>query len=101
MTYNSNSILIIFLIAISVFLLVFKNNFLFFFLALEILFLAINLEWIFMAIELNETSGAAIALILIALAAVDAAIGLSLLLKYFSASYTGKIEISEMAQIKG
>jgi len=101
MAMTQSSILVIFLIAISAFLLIFKNNFLFFFIALEILFLAINLEWIFMALELDETTGAAVALILIALAAVDAAIGLSLLLKYFSASYTGKIEISEMTHIKG
>jgi NADH:ubiquinone oxidoreductase subunit K len=68
---------------------------------LELLFLAINLQWIFFSIKTNEISGAAIALLLIALAAVDAAIGLSLLLRYFSVSYTGKIQLSEMIHIKG
>ncbi len=95
------SYLVVYLISIAIFLLLFKNNFLFFFVALELIFLAINLQWVSASLLTNEVSGIAIALILIALAAVDAAIGLSLLLRYFSVSYTGKIQISELVHIKG
>lgn len=94
-------LLIYFLMIITIFLLLLKNNFLFFLVALELLFLAINLQWIFFSIWTDEISGVAIALILIAIAAIDAAIGLSLLLRYFSVSYTGKIQLSEMRNLKG
>lgn len=93
--------LISYLLIIAILLLLLKNNFLFFLVALELLFLAINLQWIFFSIWTDEISGAAIALILIAIAAIDAAIGLSLLLRYFSLSYTGKIQLSEMRNLKG
>jgi NADH:ubiquinone oxidoreductase subunit K len=36
-----------------------------------------------------------------ALAAIDAAIGLSLLLKYFSVSLSGKIQMSQIINLKG
>ncbi len=94
-------LLISLLFLIAILLLIFKNNFLFFFVALELFFLAINLLWIFFSISIDEISGTAIALILIALAAIDAAIGLSLLLRYFSLSFTGKIQLSEMRFLKG
>lgn len=92
-------IIYIFVIVITIFLM--KNNFLFFFVALELLFLAINLMWIFFSLNIQDINGESIALFLIALAAIDAAIGLSLLLKYFSISLTGKIEISQLLLLKG
>jgi len=98
---NNVQYIILFLLGIVTLLLLLKNNFLFFFVAIELLFLTINLQWILYSLIINEISGAAIALILIALAAVDAAIGLSLLLKYFSLSLTGKIQLSEMKNLKG
>jgi NADH-quinone oxidoreductase subunit K len=98
--YNLNFI-IAYLLIVAIILLLFKNNFLFFFVALELIFLAINLQWIYFSVKTGNTDGATVALILLALAAVDAAIGLSLLLRYFSISYTGKIQLSEMIHIKG
>ena len=98
MQYN---ILIALLICITIVLLLLKNNFLFFFVALELLFLTINLQWIFYSLLLDDTVGISVALILIAMAAIDAAIGLSLLLRYFSVSFAGKIELSAMTFIKG
>ena len=91
----------VYLIFIAILLILIKNNFLFFFIALELIFLAINLIWIFSAVELDEITGAAIALILIALAAVDAAIGLSLLLRYFAVTYSSKLQLSELTHLKG
>lgn len=93
--------IIIFLISIVILLFILKNNFLFFFVALELLFLAINLVWILCSLQGDDIIGVAIALILIALAAIDAAIGLSLLLQYFSKSLTKKIQLSEMNYLKG
>jgi NADH-quinone oxidoreductase subunit K len=98
---NSNNLLICFLLLISLSLFLLKNSFIFFFVALELLFLTINIQWIFFSIQADEITGISVALILIALAAVDAAIGLSLLIRYFSLSMTGKIQISEMIYIKG
>ena len=95
------SILIILFLLITIFLLLVKNNFLFFFVALELLFLTINLQWIFYSLQIDDITGISVALILIALAAIDAAIGLSLLLRYFSISFSGKIQLSEMTFIKG
>ncbi len=92
---------IIYLICIVILLFILKNNFLFFFVGLELLFLAINLAWILFSLQANDITGSAIALILIALAAIDAAIGLSLLLKYFSTTFTKKIQLSEMIYLKG
>ena len=92
---------ILYLFVVVLLLLLLKNNFLFFFVALELLFLSINLFWILFSLQANDITGSAIALILIALAAIDAAIGLSLLLQYFSISYTGKILISELRYLKG
>lgn len=95
------SMLVILFLLITIFLLLVKNNFLFFFVALELLFLTINLQWIFYSLQLDDITGISIALILIALAAIDAAIGLSLLLRYFSLSFSGNIQLSEMTFIKG
>jgi NADH-quinone oxidoreductase subunit K len=94
------NLIVTFLIGISIFLLK-KNNFLFFLVSLELLFLAINLQWIQFSIILNDNRGAAVSLVLIALAAIDAAIGLSLLLKYFSVSLSGKIQMSQIINLKG
>ena len=91
----------IYLLAIAITIFILKNNFLFFFVAIEILFLAINLLWILYSLKTQDINGSGIALSLIALAAIDAAIGLSLLLQYFSISLSGKIQLSELRLIKG
>lgn len=100
-TLTNIPFLVLYLIAIVIITFLIKNNFLFFFVALELLFLAINLLWILYSLNAQEINGEAIALFLIALAAIDAAIGLSLLLKYFAISLTGKVEISQVIQLKG
>lgn len=60
--------------------LVLKNNFLMFFISLELFVLAINLNFIFNSLILQENNGFFIAIVLLSVAAVDTAIGLSLLL---------------------
>lgn len=92
---------IFYLIGITILVFILKNNFLFFFVGLELLFLAINLFWIIISLQGDNLTGSAIALILIALAAIDAAIGLSLLLRYFSTAFIKNIQLSEMIYLKG
>lgn len=94
-------LIVIYLLVTVILIFFFKNNFLFFFVGLEILFLGINLLWIGYSLQIQNIEGSAIALFLIALAAIDAAIGLSLLLQYFALSLTGKIQLSELTLLKG
>jgi NADH-quinone oxidoreductase subunit K len=72
-----------------------------FFIALELIVLAINLNFIFYSLELGESQGFFCALILLTLAACDTAIGLSLLLKYFRKSLDGDIKLSSLIFLKG
>jgi len=95
------TLIILLFIATAIVIFVSKNNFIFFLVGLELLFLAINLQWINYSIILNDNMGAAISLILIALAAIDAAIGLSLLLKYFGVSINGSVQLSRLVYLKG
>jgi len=69
------------------------------FYALELIVLAVNLNFIFFSLDLQESKGLFIAVILLAVAAVDTAIGLSLLLRYHNISY--KISIKSLSKLKG
>jgi NADH-quinone oxidoreductase subunit K len=92
---------IIFLLIIGLLCLITKNNILLFFIALELIILAINLNFIFFSLSLNDSQGYFLALILLALAACDTAIGLSLLLKFFRKSLQGESRISSLMNLKG
>jgi NADH-quinone oxidoreductase subunit K len=59
-----------------------KENFLLFLIGLELMILAINLEFIYNGILTNDASKWFNALILLSVAAVDTAIGLALLIRY-------------------
>lgn len=86
------------LLITGVFCLVIKNSFLLYFIALELFVLAINLQFIFSSVTLLEARGLFVAVILLAIAAVDTAIGLSLLIKYHN--ITRKISIISMTHLK-
>ena len=60
-----------------------KENFLLFIIALEFIILATNLNFAETGIEIGDAKGLFNALISLAVAAVDTAIGLSLLIRYF------------------
>lgn len=72
-----------------------------FFIALELIVLAINLNFIFFSINNEDSQGLYVALLLLALAAIDTAIGLSLLLKFFRTSLFGDIRLSALTYLKG
>jgi NADH-quinone oxidoreductase subunit K len=82
--------------AFSIFVL--KKNFLMYFISLELIVLAINLEFIFASLDIKDSRGLFIAVILLAIAAIDTAIGLSLLIKYYN--ITGRIDVSSMTVAK-
>lgn len=78
--------------------LILKNNFLLYFIALELFVLAINLQFIFSSVHLMESRGLFVAVILLAIAAIDTAIGLSLLIKYHN--ITKQISVISMVHLK-
>lgn len=75
-----------------------KKNFLMYFISLELIVLAINLQYIFASLSIQDSRGLFIAVILLAIAAIDTAIGLSLLINYFNIN--GRIDIISMSGIK-
>lgn len=78
--------------------LILKNSFLLYFIALELFVLAINLQFIFSSVSLLESRGLFVAVILLAIAAIDTAIGLSLLIKY--QNLTNQISVASMIHLK-
>lgn len=78
--------------------LILKNSFLLYFIALELFVLAINLQFIFASVSLLESRGLFVAVILLAIAAIDTAIGLSLLIKY--QNLTRQISVASMIHLK-
>jgi NADH-quinone oxidoreductase subunit K len=72
-----------------------------YFIALEIIVLAINLNFAFFGITSDDAKGFFIALLLLALAAIDTAIGLSLLVKFFRSNILGGTKISSLIFLKG
>ena len=91
--------LILTLLSVAGLSLILKNNFLLYFIALELFVLAINLQFIFSSVHLFENKGLFVAVILLAIAAIDTAIGLSLLIKYNN--ITKKTSILSMTHLKG
>jgi len=89
------------LLTIACLCLLIKNNTLLFFIALELIVLAINLNFIFFSLISGDASGLYTALLLLALAAIDTAIGLSLLLKFFRQSLLGDTKLSALILLKG
>jgi len=87
--------MILLLLTIACLMLLIKNNFLLYFLALELIVLAINLNFVFFSLSTGDAAGIYISLLLLALAAIDTAIGLSLLIKYFRQSALGDIKLSK------
>ena len=75
-----------------------KRNFLMYFISLELIILAINLQFIFASLYIKDSRGLFIAVILLAIAAIDTAIGLSLLIKFFNLN--GRIDIMSMINSK-
>ena len=77
------SIIIKLLLGIAIFSSMSKENFLLFIIALEFIILATNLNFTEIGISIGDAKGLFNALIALAVAAVDTAIGLSLLIRYF------------------
>ena len=75
-----------------------KKNFLMYFISLELIVLAINLQYIFASLSIEDSRVLFVAVILLAIAAIDTAIGLSLLINYFNIN--GRIDIISMSGIK-
>lgn len=92
-------LLVILLLIIAILCLILKNNFLMFFISLEMIVLAINLNFIFYSLCLEESKGFFVAILLLAVAAIDTAIGLSLLIKFHSLS--SQISIVSLSRLKG
>jgi len=63
--------------------------------------LAINLNFIFLGLNTNDARGFNIAVLLLALAAIDTIIGLSLLVSYSRISIQGDIKLSTLTKIAG
>jgi NADH-quinone oxidoreductase subunit K len=72
------------LFTISLLILLLKPNYLFVLFALELLLLAVNINFIFGSLMFDDFLGQSISLILFSVAAVDTAIGLSLLLNFYN-----------------
>ena len=94
--------IIIYILLFTAFLsLLIKNNFLLFFISLELIVLAINLNFIFCSLELNDALGLYISILLLTLAAIDTALGLSLLIKYYNLTLITNLQISTLTLLKG
>lgn len=89
------------LLVIAVLALLTKDNFLLFLIALELLVLAINMNFVLYSLCIDDAKGLFIALVLLAMAAIDTTIGLSLLLNYFHLSATGNTQLSQLSNLKG
>lgn len=83
----------------AIFCFILKQNFLMYFIGLELIVLGINLQVIYTSLNIDNSKGLFLAVILLAIAAIDTAIGLSLLIKYFN--ITGRIEINSLTMLKG
>lgn len=95
------SFIISILLIIACLCLLTKNNFLLYFIALELIVLAINLNFAFFSVASDDAMGFYIALLLLALAAIDTAIGLSLLVKFFRSNIMGGTKMSSLIFLKG
>ena len=86
------------LLFVAILCLILKNNFLMFFISLEMIVLAINLNFIFFSLSLGESKGLFVAVLLLVVAAIDTAIGLSLLIKYHNLS--SQISVVSLSRLK-
>jgi NADH-quinone oxidoreductase subunit K len=98
--FHFSIIMIWLLSSVACLMLLIKNNFLLFFIALELIVLAINLNFVFFSLSTETSLGLYISVLLLALAAIDTAIGLSLLIKYFNQSAIGEIKLSKLVFLK-
>jgi NADH-quinone oxidoreductase subunit K len=94
-------VLINMMIVIGVLGIMLKNNFLMFFISLEIWLLAINFKFIQASMVMGDTKGVLVAMIIIVLGAVDTTVGLSLLLNYYNITLDTDLKISSLNNLKG
>jgi len=95
---NINDLLITILLTVAFFSPILKNNFLLYLIALELFVLSINLNFVFQGIHTNDAKGVYVCLLLLAVAAADTLIGLSLLINYFRGSLQGDIKLSTLSR---
>jgi NADH:ubiquinone oxidoreductase subunit K len=77
----------------------FQRNLLHCLIAIELMFLGLNTNFIIIAQYLNDPTGQIYALLTLAIIAADSAIGLALLLLHFQ--LTDNIQIESLTQLKG
>jgi NADH-quinone oxidoreductase subunit K len=76
-----------------------RRNLLSLFMSIELVFLAVNLNFIAFSGHLNDLSGQVFSLFILTVAAAEAAIGLAILVIYYR--NRANISVEEMSQLKG
>ena len=76
-----------------------QNNILIVLMCLELMLFSINLQFIYISLILNEMQGFIVALVILALAATEAAIGLGIVIIYYRVRQN--ISINNLFLLKG
>lgn len=76
-----------------------KKNILLILMSIELMLLAINLNWIFFSVYLDDLVGQLFALFILTVAAAESAIGLAILVIYYRVKQS--IEITSINLMKG
>jgi NADH-quinone oxidoreductase subunit K len=94
-------IIVIILLVLSSLCFIIRNNFIMFFISLEIYLLAINFNFIFYSILFEESTGILVTIILLVLGAIDTTIGLSLIINYYNLIINSDLKLSNITNLKG
>lgn len=76
-----------------------RKNIITILMAIELMLLAVNINFVAFSVHLQDMVGQVFAVIILAIAAAEAAIGLAILILYFRNS--GTIQIEHINQMKG
>jgi len=76
-----------------------QNNILIILMCLELMLFSINLQFIYISLILNEMQGFIVALVILALAATEASIGLGIIIIYYRKRQN--IKINNLFLLKG
>jgi NADH-quinone oxidoreductase subunit K len=80
-------------------LVVVRKNVIFLLISLELLLLAVNLNFVFFSIVLDDLVGQIFSLAILTVAAAESAIGLAILVAYYRV--TGEIGVEDISLLKG
>lgn len=76
-----------------------RRNILLLLMALEIMLLAVNINFIGFAAQMNDLAGQMFVLFILTVAAAEAGVGLSILVAYFRSH--GDIDVNDLSELKG